>query len=109
MLRLMQKPSDATPSSECVFPGEEFHARWPVRVSKPKLHPKMYFPQQACGQAQPIWLLLGVTSPSIRHTRIQKAVFLHFFMAAGDSIKGAFSQCLTVTEPSRSPALSGNL
>lgn len=32
-----------------------------------------------------------------------------FFMAAGDSIKGAFSQRLTVTEPSRSPALSGNL
>lgn len=29
-----------------------------------------------------------------------------FFIAAGDSIKGAFSQCLTVTEPSRSPALS---
>lgn len=38
----------------------------------------MYFAQQACGQAQPIWLLLGVTGPSIRHTRVQKAVSLHF-------------------------------
>lgn len=65
-------------SSESVFPGEEFHARWPVCVSKPKLHPKMYFAQQACGQAQPTWLLLGVTGPSIRHTRVQKAVSLHF-------------------------------
>lgn len=35
-----------------------------------------------------------------------ESCFPAFFIAAGDSIKGAFSQCLTVTEPSRSPALS---
>lgn len=35
-----------------------------------------------------------------------ESCFPAFFIAAGDSIKGSFSQCLTVTEPSRSPALS---
>lgn len=101
-----QKPRHEMLSSECVFPGEEFHARLPACVSKLKMHPEIYFPQQAHGQARPIWLLLGATVPSIRHACAQKAVFLPFFMAAGDSIKGAFSQCLTVTEPSCSPALS---
>lgn len=35
-----------------------------------------------------------------------ESCFPAFFIASGDSIKGAFSQGLTVTEPSHSPALS---
>lgn len=58
-------------------------------------------------QTSPAHLAFTGCHRSIDQARLSpESCFPAFFIAAGDSIKGAFSQCLTVTEPSRSPALS---